>query len=318
MTDHYPTNLNSPPLCREELDVHIMADYLELCCLAHVDYLFSIADLKSIHRGCGEAPPCDKDYDIYARAMHCCRKRQEILKERYPFEINGRALRRKSDDDFTEHSFLYTQLLYSANLEYFEKSTRSLLTSQFEIISGLALSSLFSDKFKISFFGKTSAANIPPHFLTYNGNTWNRLCSLAQDTRLFIMCKEEEFATRGTGDIGIDLAAWYPFEDPATILPMAFAQCACSKSEWSEKQSSISNDRVRNFFRSNSPFLPFIFIPHCFREEFGQWAQPSQIYTVIIDRIRILFLVSQDDVNSYNLILRDTEEFIKTHADLMA
>ena len=65
------------------------------------------------------------------------------------------------------------------------------------------------------------------------------LC-IAHDIRCAPNFEAKDFKPTDTGDGGIDLIAWHPMEDQREGIPLAFAQCGCSTTDWTFKQLEAS------------------------------------------------------------------------------
>ena len=303
----YPYNLVDKPPYRLSLDVHIISDYIELCCLAHQDGLVSLDDMRNLFELPDQEGIEEDGLPTTLRdAFRCCCAKNRILGEKYPFEARNNCLNLKVG--MTDDQYLYIQLLFSSMLTYFQ-DIQSKLTDTFELISQRALQGFLSPKWDVKIFGKGGHSD--PR---YTGNTWSRLSTLADDLRLGLSCKEQSFAKTSTGDIGIDIVSWFPFADSAGCLPVILGQCACGLEKWQDKQASVSNSRIRGYLNSSIPHREVILTPTCFRNTQGEWLRKEEIYTLLLDRVRILSLVG----NTKGLVLDEVKNRLSNKIDILS
>ena len=74
----------------------------------------------------------------------------------------------------------------------------------------------------------------------YTGSLYKKMCQVAADLRCTANFKERDFKRNDSGDGGIDLISWHPMADERPGLPISFAQCGCSKSDWRFKHLEAS------------------------------------------------------------------------------
>jgi hypothetical protein len=101
---------------------------------------------------------------------------------------------------------------------------------------------------------------------------------------------DKSFRGNDSGDGGIDLVSWLSLDifEPQNI-PSLLGQCACSREEWSVKQSEISASRLAHLLVPTHPWIEAIFIPLCFRDNSGRWAVPGDVArAVVVDRLRMI------------------------------
>jgi hypothetical protein len=70
-----------------------------------------------------------------------------------------------------------------------------------------------------------------------------------------------------------------------------FAQATC-QDNWVNKQAEPSFDRWRRVLEFTVPNIAGLVIPFCFRRADGSWEMKSEVTTVLIDRVRLMWLMS--------------------------
>ncbi|WP_321346560.1 hypothetical protein [Halopseudomonas oceani] len=278
--------LDSP----RDLDIHTLADFVELLCLITVDRSCSRESIVDHVRDLGKK---DSDYQLWTGDVldDCFAQlewRKEAFGDKYPFSIDCGGKVITGAEDLSADQKAYVFFLLCANLPFIDASY-NLLTDPFERASYFAMKSIFPESAHVVAFGKNET--------DYTGAKWERLNQLAGHIGGEGMCDEGTFRGRDSGDGGIDLAAWLSLDDyERKNVPSALGQCACSRKNWSAKQSEISGDRLNECIHPSHPWMQLIFIPHCFRDNRGRWAVRGQLSrTIIFDRLRVIKAVSVEE-----------------------
>lgn len=291
---------------------HVWADYIEVLCLADADHYFTQADLlgrlKS-RRELGEgipqsaiqdaddradgwlsegesALPDERDESLVKGLFDHLQYRAAEFRRAYPFELNDRRDALHLRKRLTQRHKLYIFFLLSACHERLLRNGPSLL-KQFEVVSRKALLRMLP-RLRVKLFGSGTTRN------DYSGNKWTRICALAKDLCVNVKAKEDSFSKYDVGDAGLDLVAYFPFEDGASHVLVIFAQCACTPA-WKTKQFSSGSSRWSNILDFHVPPQNMLFIPYCLRESSGQWHEQHEIsQTVMIDRVRLVRLLGEE------------------------
>lgn len=321
-------------LPREPLfDVHVWVDYIELLCLFSSDREISKADIQ-VHyrrrRDLGEGPaqqtseeeateieggdsadiesgppvgfepelnpetnagPTEEFDQLELRIDNWFRHlpyRARAFDEFYPFYLtrDHDTLRVKSR--LTLKQKLYVFFLLSSHLSYFSEH-KSSLTSSFEILSLEALKRLLPANAEVHLFGSN-----PYHHGRYSGTLWRKIRRLSNDLRGRVKVTQDHFSPHDTGDKGLDVVGWIPFEDENPNMIVMFGGCACSKEEWVQKQLSSSAIAWSGTIDLETPPGNVAFVPICFRRENGSWHKPQDIHeTILIDRLRFVSLLKE-------------------------
>lgn len=259
-------------------DVHTLCDFAETLCLLTPDRICSRESLRDhIHD--------EGTVRVTEEALEDCftnlQWRQIAFGASYPFAlaVNGRSF--SAPEHLSDQQRLYCFLLLCSGLPFTQRPYNP-LTDAFERVSLLALRAASPRGSSVRAFGKNETE--------YTGTKWERINTLGAEIGGEGRCSEQTFRGRDSGDGGIDLVAWLPLDDhERRNVPSALAQCACSRSDWSAKQSEISDNRLGNLIAPTHRWLQALFIPHCFRDSTGKWAVPGDVgQTVLFDRLRIV------------------------------
>ena len=100
------------------------------------------------------------------------------------------------------------------------------------------------------------------------------------------------------GDGGIDLFAFYPI-DKQKGMPFALCQCACSYSDWENKQHSIGQSKMKEILYGLPPYLQMTFVPCNLHDIELHWDEPYKILTCVIDRYRLIEIIQQTGIQNY-------------------
>lgn len=267
-------NIDKP----RDKDVHTLADFAETLCLLTSDRVCSRESIRDHIRDVGESRASDEDLDDCFTNLQW---RQLAFNAYYPFVLAADGRTFSAPEELSERQRLYTFLLLCSGLPYTPRPYNP-LTDAFERIALAAFKSAWPSEGVIRAFGKNETE--------YTGTKWQRLNTLAKDIGGEGRCNERTFRARDQGDGGIDLAAWFELDvHERSNIPSALAQCACSRDDWSAKQTEISADRLGNSIHATHPWMQVLFIPQCFRDSRGRWAVPGDIgQMVLFDRLRIV------------------------------
>lgn len=259
-------------------DIHTLADFAELLCLTDID------------GQCGTEAVKDQIFDDTETTisetklqdlMTHLKWRKEAFKRFYPFT----NIDRNNFDlveQFTPQNKLYLALLLSANLPFILQTHHKIITDTFENISYKAFMEIWSPSGKVTSFGKNTSS--------YTGTKAERLNTLFTQIGNISHFTPETFRPSDSGDGGIDLAAWINLDNyQSSHFFSALAQCACSRTDWSKKQSEIKFDNFSSQAQITNKWSEILFTPICFRGNNGEWAVSAEVASgILIDRLRII------------------------------
>ena len=298
--------LDIPP---SSSDSFLWTDFAELRALVHPDQCFCQADLDGVanrRRGMHEEFNDSEESDI---ALHKTRKRGFNVEQRWK-EIANFVSRRQldfddsypfrlSDDKDTielkqenlqSQQLAYLGLLIASSLRLINDDRWKEITRTFEQFSCAVFSRLMPSGSEIRSTWAQGGLKAP-----YQGNLYQKMLKIAEDIRCKPNVEKPDYKDRDRGDGGIDIIAWHPMADTRAGIPIAFAQCGCSATDWKSKQSEPSWDRHQRKLPVMHPWANYYFMPLDLRRpEDGDWAYKNVIGNVIIvDRLRLLRLASQ-------------------------
>lgn len=290
-------------------DTHTWSDYLELLALINLDRVcgheFALDRLSDSPEDDSLADDDDDEYDepderaqedtfslkrSRARekasirlvdAFSLCQWRSAAYGHRYPYEVNLSSREIRLRDELTEAHYSYLFLLLCGNQPFIKKE-KNALTDGFEKFCAFVFSQVVPQGSEVHVYGKAAVTR-------YKGNKLEKLKALCADLRGRLIANPQAFRKGDNGDSGIDIVAWHGLNDEAMNIPVSLAQCACSREDWVKKQAEILPDFFANHMTTNPPWVPFMFIPICFRSASGTWAYSGEVKNVVLmDRLRIL------------------------------
>jgi hypothetical protein len=213
------------------------------------------------------------------------RWRSAAFGAKYPFTVDSNRHIVSSSEILDMEQQLYVLLLLCANLPAItDLATRQSLTDAFERTSLVALRKFWPSA-ETKPFGKNETE--------YVGSKWERINKLGRDIGGRPQLSGASFRGRDSGDGGIDIVSWVALDNyESENIPSGLGQCACSREDWSVKQSEVSGDRLRKLLVPTHPWMQIIFIPICFRNNQGRWAFDGDVAsTILLDRLRISLLI---------------------------
>ncbi len=283
--------LDAPPSSSDPL---FWTDFVELKALIHPDRCYSRGDLVGLLR---------RNRDTQSnRATHDESKWRDIVSfaqnraiefgDAYPFNISADIDTIELIFDDSDKQKAYLKLLLSSLMRHVPDNSRG----------GLAR---FFEEACLTVFGKLmpEGSEIHPNWANggetarYQGTLFQKMTSIASDIRCTANFQLSDFKPNDTGDGGIDLVAWHPMTDRREGIPIAFAQCGCSKEDWKFKHLEASYAKHHRHLPVMHPWATYYFMPLDLRQSSGDWAYKSDIGdAIIVDRLRLLRLSAQ-----YNL-----------------
>ncbi|MDR1921317.1 MAG: hypothetical protein LBS31_06180 [Candidatus Adiutrix sp.] len=306
-------NLDAPNI--KQRDLYLWADYAELQCIADPDHLASYADafdeLNYREEGLGGLfaqsdevlmpESASKDNQLLSQSdqielnrtdvAQVIENRYSLFREFYPFEVSRKSIIYLKSDLGPLHQIYINQLIAANSRLLHEKSLASEYTTYFEQLSIFLLRLLFPEPFHVKHAGTAPPAGFPG----YAGNFGEKMKQIAENIHAGLLLTDAELRTH-SGDGGLDGIAWYDFGDNATFLPVILMQAGCTSIERDmlAKSKLISADNWAKKFK-HLQALSFMFTPQCYRDGFGGWVMPSELGSILIDRYRIIHLLSRLD-----------------------
>lgn len=300
-------SLSSLPGFSRNLEKNVWADFAELSCLISPDKEISLGDMINITSGDeADGPQRGSDEtgaqeDLYRQQVldvfSYLKNRAAILPDCYPFVFIDNDTISIDIGNLSAEKELYLFLLYCSNLSRFTPSERHTLTKEFEILSRVVLAKIYPT-YHVDIFGTASS----PEDMFYGKNLIDRMEKLAKcmHTELTPNTKSNPRYANPSGDGGMDLVGFSDLDAQnagVSLIPLCFAQCACSVDHWKDKQSSIKYDTWNQRFLQLPRYCEFIFVPFSLRGSDGKWnpADADQMTVIPIDRIRFLHILSAQE-----------------------
>jgi len=278
--------LDSTP---DKSDPYLWADFAELRALLSINKCFSRGDLSGIeHRNKDMGEVTFNVENKWRDITSFVGIRVADFNGVYPFEISQDGDTLACSSDAAADCYApYLSLLLCSNLRHIKKTHTTELTKKFEEISLCVFKHLMPNGSEIRPTWASGGEDAP-----YKGNLYSKLTQMAKDLRCSATFEEKDFKPTDTGDGGVDIIAWHPMGDNRTSIPIAWAQCGCSKDQWVYKQLESSPTKSSHLLPVRHPWANYYFMPFDMREPAeGDWANKSDIAAVIlVDRLRLLRL----------------------------
>ncbi|WP_410015833.1 hypothetical protein [Sodalis sp. C49] len=299
--------------------VFLWADYVELQCVISEDKSYSRGYLQDVlsdqddlgadyHEGDDEVEPKitednDDEHKIDSKWSDIKTRlniRKQCLDDAWPFIFDGDVLQLNFDPK-SKKQRLYLLLLLCSCLRYCNKKRYDELTGALEDLGYCIFEKLMPNGWIVKQFG---AKNYP-------GKLYIKMQALMNQLNGVLLIKKDDYEEGNVGDGKIDLVAWHPLTDERGFMPIAFAQCGCSPTDWEHKQLEASMANLSNVFSLQHPAQNYYFMPHDLRKSSTQFDRRGNIGQVIlIDRIRMLKLCELYSANDDSIY--DKQEFPHT------
>ena len=288
------TALDAPPKPSDPL---FWTDFVELRALVHPDRCYSRGDLLGLLSrakdtdGDGRRSRDGGSESGEARwrdIAHFAEGRAHQFAGAYPFRISvdGDTLELLEATSLNQNAYLC--LLLSSLMRHVPKQRQGELARFFEKASHTVFRRLMPE-----------GAEVHPTWagggegVRYRETLYEKMQAISKDIRCTANFTERDFKENDRGDGGIDLVAWHPMADQREGIP-AFAQCGCSKEDWSFKQLEASPTKHSRHLPAMHPWATYYFMPLDLRHADGDWAYKSDIgQAIIVDRLRLIRLSHQ-------------------------
>lgn len=284
-----PQSLEAPPSASDPL---FWTDFVELRALIHPDRCYSRGDLSGLIKRSRDTSSSRSEQQAESRwrdLINFAGARATEFGAGYPFKVSddGDTLELATPADDEEPS-AYLRLLLSSLMRHFPQHTVT-IGRFFEQVSQTVFRQLMP-----------AGAEVHPTWasggeqMRYTGSLHQKLQGVAADLRCTANFEERDFKANDTGDGGIDLVAWHPMADHREGIPIAFAQCGCSKDDWKFKHLEASPSKHFRHLPVMHPWATYYFMPLDLRHADGDWAYKNDIgEAIIVDRLRLMRLSRQ-------------------------
>jgi len=285
-------SLDTPP---NSVDGFLWADFVELQAVVKADKCFSRGDLSGVSKRLqdrGERIDFEERWHLAADFIGT---RVKEFGESYPFSISENRKFVSLNPDVSPLKRLYLYLLVSSCMRHIVNKEKSKVARNFEETCLHVFSKLMpsGSEIRATWAGGGRQAH-------YKGTLFKKMKAIAKDIRCYANFKESDFKKNDTGDGGIDLVAWHPMADLREGIPIAFAQCGCSRDDWRFKQLEASPSRHQWHFPVMHLWATYYFLPLDLRQIDGDWAYKSDISgAIIVDRLRIVRLAKKHNLANH-------------------
>jgi hypothetical protein len=291
-------------------DSYRLADVIELTCLQNSDYQVSFDEGLDEWLGGNEGlggiyddnthPPSTDSLDaaentdrkalVVNDVQRHLQGRLSLFQDMYPFIFEDEYMKLKKNISLSHKIYIF--ILLAANLAFFKHADRYRLATDFEILAAFSLKQIFP-YWHLKLFGTARC----PSLDAYAGTPREKIEAFAGEIGLRLLIEEEELQRMQTpgGDAGLDIAAWYPFDDGASHMPVFLAQVGCTADENTMfiKQYTVHPDRWMTKLRGLTA-IGCMVTPQCYRNSRNSWPNFTDVRGIFIDRFRILRLLAND------------------------
>ena len=306
MADPILTDLHKSP---RHAYPFLWADYVELLALCSQDGRYSRANLEETDQ---EGSDLQRDGDDEELAQKISQEEQDdAVSQRWddirprlvqrsktyaywPFELKGNVLYRRFEPNDPGHR-LYAALLIAASYRLCHDRRAREVDAAFEEMTYLLMQNMLGIGWNVKPFGAHQAIAVG-----YNGTLRQKLEQLAPDVHGKLMKEADDYDPRDTGDGGLDVVAWDSLGDSRGHMPVIFAQCGCSPTDWEHKQLSVSPASVEAHIKTQHPGAAWYISPQdlCLGE--SKWDRSAHVVNVVLlDRRRLLFLAKRHGLEAH-------------------
>lgn len=270
-------------------DAFFWSDYAEFRAIIHPDKCFSRGDMKRLTAENKRSDRVINAEDRWRSLIDFCGIRCREFNDDYPFEISPDQDTLSLRPADTPAKRFYLALLIASLLRQVKNTHKNSIARAFEEACLPVFACLMPTGSEIRATWAGGGAIAP-----YKGHLYEKMIAVAHDIRGYPNIKPRDFKENNTGDGGIDLIAWHPMGDLRNGIPIAFAQCGCSRNDWTFKQAEASPFQHGRKFNVWHDWATYYFMPLDLREFDGGWAYESKIGRVImVDRLRMTRLAKQ-------------------------
>lgn len=260
----------------------------------------SVDELDDIDTSRGDAEQHDETSRAYEDAWEHLNYRQGRFGLYYPFSIMGDIL--SLNPALSPEQRVYLLLLACSRLRSFNpKNLRGKWARAFSELSAIAMRALLPAGATVRVFD----ANSDDRRHYYGTDLRQALKKLGTD--LAALVTHEAFCEQqsSSGDTGLDIVGIVSFDDDASGNHALFGQCAAQEIHWPAKRFEASPLAFRSYFSLLSDPGNTVFIPLCYRQSTGDWANAGKVSgCLLLDRYRIMKAIG--DMNAYPSIVESS------------
>lgn len=297
-------------------ETYIWTDYCELLCLCNPEKEISIEDIVKVFIQFQDLIPEDVDNEnngvinqnkltrkrekavsVLSDAFATLKSRRDILGDKYPFVIDGNNQILLPNIEITGATKTYIILLLASHLNYVKDLTiRHKLTSDFEVISLAVMRKIFPQA-EVKLFGSSNSNRSLKQSDKYsNTKLKDKILELANTINTPATEHVRSIPDNNTGDGGIDIVGVVNLNDKRSSVPIFFAQCACSKEKWTQKQDSTALKKWGKWIELwQNSVQRCMFVPFSYANNTSEWVNVTDITeNVVVDRYRIMSFIDKN------------------------
>lgn len=291
------TKIETKPSSWRKKDYNRWTDFIELICIKNdivtvdeIVAMWSGADFsnESMRGESDHSKEYDKLYLEVQDYFKILKSREKFVAEFYPFFVTDDGyIQIKSNLNEKNKQYLY--LLLSSSIALMDDVTAKKFTTSFEIFSRIVMKQMFPVDANVELFGTSRGTGV------FEGTLRSRIEKLAECLGVLTTKRFDnnpDFDGIHGGDGGLDIVAFQEI-DNAGPVPFAFAQCTCSYDKWGEKQLSVGEMRWKAYLDFSVNYQQYMFIPFSCHDPLDKFYNETGIYTIVIDRIRLLRLIQK-------------------------
>ena len=279
-------------------NAHYFCDYIELLAVLNNTDIISISDVYDRFleddriKGLGSTEGIESNDKWNSRITDwfiLLENRQLEFDNFYPFEVSANTICLKEVINDENNCYLF--LLLSSTRKYI--NDKNSLTTDFELVSFMSLKQYLPNFSKIYQFGKSNVS-----YDRYTGHITEKIDLFAKDLHYKTKYNPYFFAEANTGDGGLDLVSWVPFESDINQnnIQIYLSQCATGY-DWLNKQDD-THKFPNNYIDFKGHINYLMFIPYDGRNIDSTFNEEAQMGTYLLfDRIRLL-----KTLNDYSFI----------------
>lgn len=281
----------------------LWADYVELLALCSQDGRYSRGNLEEGSQEGGdlesaedEPGPTDSEQqdDAISQRWDDIKPRLNYRAKHFaywPFELKGNVLLRRFDQNNPGHR-LYATLLIGASYRLCHDKRGHEVGAALEELTYIIMSNMLGSGWIVKPFGAhQTIAN------GYAGTLRAKFEALANDVHARLMKDADDYDPHDTGDGGLDVVAWNALGDSRGHMPVIFAQCGCSPTDWEHKQLSVTTAAIEAHIKPQHSAAAWYVSPQDLCSSDCKWDRAAHVANVVLlDRRRLLHLAKQYNV----------------------
>ena len=296
------------------VNAHYFCDYIELLALLNNTDIVSSSDVydrfledgKINEIGSDESAETNDTWESRINEWFTLLEaRQNEFGSLYPFRVNRNTIKLHNTIDSQKNTYIF--LLLSSTRKYIKD--RNLLTTDFERVSYEVLKNYLPSFAKTFQFGKSNVS-----YDRYTGHISNKIDILARDLKCETRYKPHFFSPTNTGDGGLDIVAWVPFENDTNQcnIQIYLGQCATGLN-WLDKQDDTH--KFPNKYITFDGYVNYImFIPYDGRNSNRDFLEEGAMDNYLFfDRFRLLKMIDDyslvETLPSFNEIVQKVIDF---------